>query len=1053
MKYFKVIGLLLLASVCALRAQVTSYYCDFEDAAEVAQWTLNYGPRASQCANQWYVGAPGSFGVGSQNGLYISSDNGATASYNASNHELLSTYRELTLAAGTYTLRFDWMCLGSGSDGVFVYWLPSSDPGYTKIVSNSAAQINLSTFQFIPSTATRYRGSYSWKTTTMTITSDGTPGRLLIVWYNSKEGAVLPAAAVDNIEIYPGSACAAPTGLSYDANTTTLSWRGSAGSYEVMVFNQHTGAKTDVGTVTGTSAQLGALTEEGAYQFYVRSACDTEKHSAWATYDKFVWLPGVRCIDYLDLTPNNTGFAKCYSGSTDDIKRATGQIDYGYADERSQHTIHYMKGETDPRTGNKLKTIPDGEIASVRLGGYWDLTGNMSSTVEYQYNVQAGVSDLLELKYATILEYADYHGEDEEARFKLEILRGTQVIDQCAQGDFKAGYGETGSWHTYSYYGNGTSERIMYWCDWQTITVSLRNYIGQTLTIRLTAYSCTATVHIGYAYFTLNCRGGGLEGISCGDFSTDHFEAPEGFNYRWYKEGTTQTLGTGRTFGINPDDANIYLVDVIDRNKPQCFYTLTANPNPRYPHAVATATPAPANCQNIVRFSQDSKIVYINRATYEQLESDEPIESVRWNFEYDDDNPDSRKDSLCMDANVTHVYPQEGGTFTALCIASMSGGLCEDTVRMTFTLPDLLHTDEYEQEHTCEARHVDSHDRVHLAADSTYYIDTVGVVTNRYGCEGLQIRTVYFHQPYDTLYEARMCEGGTYRWRANGQAYTASIDTTLALRTIYGCDSTIRLHLHVDPALTLNYPDTVFACTDRGALLMDYTVLTGMLDSVFVRFDSAGIAQGFLPQYDFGTDEPVSIPIPAGARPDNYHVVVDFSSELCPYGIVPMLFQTWYSTSIVMQNSGFIALYNEDYNGGYRFSRYEWLRNGERRPEWEQSYVPTSADDLGAEYVILLTREGEDYAIPTCAIRYDGGRTAAENIAAEVLVWPTLARPSETLTVSTDEPFTLYTVTGMPLASHGHHTVTTRTLTAPSAPGVYLLRFHQSNQTVRILVR
>ena len=46
----------------------------------------------------------------------------------------------------------------------------------------------------------------------------------------------------------------------------------------------------------------------------------------------------------------------------------------GYDNENSLHTIQYIPGDTDPRTGGQLKTIPDDEIASVRLGGLWDKT-------------------------------------------------------------------------------------------------------------------------------------------------------------------------------------------------------------------------------------------------------------------------------------------------------------------------------------------------------------------------------------------------------------------------------------------------------------------------------------------------------------------------------------------------------------------------------------------------------------------------------------------------------------------------------------------------------
>ena len=72
---------LLLVGALPLRAQQTSYYCDFENAQEKNMWVCNAGTQSAKYENQWYIGSLGNFSENGQNGLYISADNGKTCSY------------------------------------------------------------------------------------------------------------------------------------------------------------------------------------------------------------------------------------------------------------------------------------------------------------------------------------------------------------------------------------------------------------------------------------------------------------------------------------------------------------------------------------------------------------------------------------------------------------------------------------------------------------------------------------------------------------------------------------------------------------------------------------------------------------------------------------------------------------------------------------------------------------------------------------------------------------------------------------------------------------
>ena len=704
--------------VCQLLAAQTlsSYTCDFEDAQEMQNWVINAGARGKTSINKWYVGAAGSFGLNSQNGFYISTAADTTVStYAATTGGFVVAYRPMTLAAGTYNLLFDWIGEGQAADAIYVCYLPAT----TTTNSNYGNNASVGVPSFLPADAVSVRGSSWWQSASGTITSNGNAGKLVVVFYYTKGTPMVPSFAIDNISIFQGT-CTVPTNVNYDGNTVSLNWAGNtAGTYDVLVFNNHAKTSTSYVGVQGTTCQLAGLTDEGMYFFYVRQYCDSICHSPWVFTSKFVWIKGARCIDYLDLTRDNSGAAKCFwtdnSNYDSHLHDNSGQVDYGYNNELSRHTIHYEIGERDPRTGGRLKTIPEGEIASVRVNGFWVSTGYHASTVEYDYTVEAGVSDLLELKYACVLQNPN-HDEDEQPRFKLEILRGSTTIDPCAQCDFKPGFGDTRSWHI-----EGTGYERVDWCDWQTITVSLRNYVGQTLKIRLTAYDCTLAGHFGYAYFTMNCKGGDLQGVACGDYNLDHFQAPDGFDYRWYAASNPSViLSDSSILQISRTDTALYLVDLITKGKSNCYYTLTANPNPRGPKARIQPNIISANCENKVVFSNNSAVMRINRQTgREYIDTTETITNLLWDF----GDGSALVDDISK--TITHQYPDSGGRFEMSAIASMSGDVCQDTFKYVIYLPNVHAVAFADSVSTCADSYRDSHGVIHFAENGDF-IDSIG---------------------------------------------------------------------------------------------------------------------------------------------------------------------------------------------------------------------------------------------------------------------------------------------------------------------------------------
>lgn len=1038
---YSILGLL--SSLLLSSQTVTHYRCDFESAAENGLWKLDEGRGGPSCENHWAIGAPGRLGMSGRQGLYIYSDSDKSrAWYQATRNTAVLATRALALQAGTYRLSADWIAAGGANDALYLLWVPASEGSALSDPSPLMLPMWVSSYVYLQGrNAQRWQSSY----VDFTVEPGEENGKLVALFYNESGDATLPAPCVDNIQIVPvAEACPAINDLKFVGHNGQFEWWSEADNIEIVVVH---GTDTTRHAVQADGAlSTDFITEETVYDVYARSTCG-EYAGCWTiARDVFVWQKGKRCIDYLDLTKDNSGVGKCYSGGWDQgdwgnavehIRDRAGQVDEGCDSPASLHTIHYRRGETDARTQNMLKTVPDDEVASVRLNGLWTRTHNSTATVEYDYHVEEGTNDLLVLKYAAVLEHVndEQHKEGDQPRFKLEILRrnanGTvePIDDGCSQADMHAGFGETESWHENPQYqsDDGNLHANIRWCDWQTITVSLRDYTGDDLVIRLTAYSCIFNEHFGYVYFTLACRDGSLPTRSCEDEPVSKFTAPEGFNYRWYRQAekniplsVRDILSTEQEFEIpNDGKGDVYLVDVINMYRPSCYYTLLANPNPFGPEVQVTPTADIVDCENVVSFSNRSGVYYTTSdGTLLSAHESETLDYLSWDF---GDGTTSEDDQSRF---VTHTYPKTGGTYTVKLVASMADGVCvSEETSLTITLPDLTKGEQQIIE-VCEDTYTDSHGVVHYREDGNFTDIRIG--ENEYGCEAELRDSIDFRTAYDTLYEARICDGETYTWPVNGRVYR-NIDgpvqansivrhDTVFGTTVSGCDSIICLQLTIDARLTVRVPDTMGVCLDDKALTIPLEILTGHSEYVTVSFPEAEQDRGFEAEYVFDINEEITIPIPENLRVDFYHPMLTFDGERCSESI-PVVLEMQYPSSIVMQQYGFMAVTDSLTNGGYSFSTYTWCRIDDT-PLGSDFYIPTGAeDDFGSYYYVLLTREGETYSFRTCPILYD----------------PTMA--VENAILSPEMPCAIYTALGT------LYDYQTGELHMPTEPGLYILRF------------
>ncbi|MBQ2190648.1 MAG: hypothetical protein II452_07250, partial [Paludibacteraceae bacterium] len=507
---------------------VKRYSCDFETEEARSRWVLNPASTPSiynKLANKWYLGEPGNNDVNGDYGLYISDNGGQSAHYTNKNCWVFA-YDTISLdnISGDYTLSFDYTAMGNVAgnfDGLYVFWIPMIDPEENPMTGqhDSIKVLSIPTSDgTIPSDYENYtlrlqptagmdyiNGTATWRQHTVKIKGskcDGTPHYLVFGWANGAHMAQQPGGMVDNINITDTLPCEAVTSLTVTPSGTTVSltWVGTASEYEVLAYSYETGTWAGPKLVQGNQTQFSSL-PIGQTDFIVRAKCSDYDYSLKTIVSKLIYYPDLLCVDYLNLDN-----AVCYTGtgfnSTTSFNNYTqvAPVDYGPSNENSRHTIHFDRNEREPRSAGLLPTIPEGELASIRLGNW--LGGNQTERIEFSFNVDTIKYPVLLLKYAPILE-APTHDDDENPRFMLDILIDGHSIGRCGMADFNANdvRGPSGNltpeaiaqgWHkTPAAQAQANGDDVI-WKEWTTVGVNLRHdeYEGKQLTVRLTTFDC-----------------------------------------------------------------------------------------------------------------------------------------------------------------------------------------------------------------------------------------------------------------------------------------------------------------------------------------------------------------------------------------------------------------------------------------------------------------------------------------------------------------------------------------------------------------------------------
>ena len=413
---------------------VVPYSCGFESSKQNSQWVLNPG-NGGGCRDLWYIGA--STSSEGDSCLYISDNGGVCHQYGAS-HNISVAYSRLSLPSGKYTLSFDWKANASTDCGLFLALIPADEIAPASvadsIIPDNIARYTLPLRLNDGTTVDRLSSSLSSSglTWSQASASIDLPSEmdfyLTFVWRNdlndttdTTQASHMIALCIDNIQIYSSAPSALLDAIG-GCDSIGLTWETMD---SVLIEYRRSGYPTaawkEAARLNGNSNSYTILDlDEGAYDVRICGIYPTDSTELSDVYilrsGVFVYCPDRHPINITNLTDNSS--VHCYFGKTENSLAYSGVIDYGQDEKASRHTVCRIP-KYDPRTGNNLRTIPDGECASVRLGN-WD-TGAQAEAIEFRHTVDARTGGVLLLKYAVVLENPD-HEKAKQPSFSISLL-------------------------------------------------------------------------------------------------------------------------------------------------------------------------------------------------------------------------------------------------------------------------------------------------------------------------------------------------------------------------------------------------------------------------------------------------------------------------------------------------------------------------------------------------------------------------------------------------------------------------------------------------------
>ncbi|MES2704533.1 MAG: Ig-like domain-containing protein [Bacteroidota bacterium] len=201
--------------------------------------------------------------------------------------------------------------------------------------------------------------------------------------------------------------------------------------------------------------------------------------------------------------------------------------------------------------------VAPGGTHSLKLGN--NFTGSLAEKVRYYIHVPTTSNFILIYKFAVVLQNPADHTPDEQPRFEVNLYDSTTGASlPCGYISYVSSSSLPG-FHLSTMSGSTP----IYYRAWDSATVNLSDYAGQTIIIDFSTGDCSLGAHFGYAYVDVNCGSFTNYYTPCDTTTALTFYAPPGYDtYHWYDSTTFSTVyGTSATVTVpNPIVATTYAV-------------------------------------------------------------------------------------------------------------------------------------------------------------------------------------------------------------------------------------------------------------------------------------------------------------------------------------------------------------------------------------------------------------------------------------------------------------------------------------------------------------
>ena len=1061
MRKLLILHITLLLSVLAWSQVATTfpYECSFEEGEDLTGWELNYGNNTA--TDQWIYGSV--VHSDGHRSIYVSTD-GQNPGYSKTPIALSVLKYKFPTATKTqkYDVSFDWKGEGdSAISKLYVLFCAESD------LQNNVNLLLGSTTGDVPASPPVTRpyeglgesaevfvcGSQTWQNVSFTkkvsvgASQSNRNYAFIFIWANAnrQDSIGKSSIAIDNFQITSGNISKPENVIVYphcEDSTLIINWETFGAANEFDIQYRKVGESGWTHGISGITEGPDGFTRtngsqctytlkrilEGSYDVRIRSAYyDPEENSTLRSNYVYVsnilvYCPENHCINYVDLYGPNVvcTYGKHEKHVGQSPYDSIGVIDYGPDSENSKHTLHVDPTEVDPRADGMLHTVPDGAMASVRLGN-WNPDGNAQS-ITYNIHVDTTSQGILILKYAVVLDNSG-HNRDEEPYFRMEILDSNDqpLGDLCGKADFTysdavAAAQDLDSWHLTTYQGGELA-----WKDWTSVGVDLMNYHNQDIKVRITSADCGQWVHFGYGYFTLDCANAHIETENCGNESSVTCKAPEGFAYYWYKNDDFNDPAEGDPYSqtLEVDATRTkYTCRVSFVEEPDCYFEISTTSEPRCPVPEYTYEPIYEDCMSNLKFTNTSHVM--NKFDGDEHHTTEPTNESLWSFR----SLVTGQVRTTSATNPTYRCRDEGDivevTMTTYIGANNS---CDSTRVDTIVMQNIVPMNDTVRVITCSEEPY-KFDGKWFETDTVYQART----PNFAGCDSITTLFLKFHpKPDDVYIHDSICSDQAVV--IDGKRYNEPVERLqILMKTVNGCDSVIYLTLTVNERIKVQVDTVPFICADDEQMYLTFDIAAGQYDSLAIKFNTPTLRDTMI----YTNVSSVSIPYPDTITPGVYKAELTFYQFCCgPYTQVRDV-EIRYRSSIVEQKwNDVLSVLSPKYNGGFEFTAFQWYKDGQPIPGETHSYLYQTLD-FDATYYVQLTR-ADGLVMTTCPIQpeYHEQQTP----------YPTIVPAGQHLPIYMEQPTTIwyFTISGQLYTTFGLPQGYT-SLPTPDQTGAYIIK-------------